>query len=255
MEILAKRNEMALFSITSLMSFGANLPPGALENFIDQRMLLVTLGASVLIALFQYLQLLLSTVMVVSSVGAGLPPELASAVGVHPPILAATLTVIVSLVLMNRLYNLLPTGIATENPERVDTSESRESVLAAISKGNQSALRQMIAKNIEINFIHNDTSPILLAAEKGYADITQMLIRHGADFQMQNQAGLTPIDIALSKKFIRTSEILYLAAKVKLENMGDISGNHENSSLPGKISQRAEEPKERINPVSANSSA
>jgi hypothetical protein len=213
MKLLAKRNEVALLLIISLMSFTANLPSGALGNLVDQRMLLVTLATSVFIALFQYVQMLLSTVMVLSSVGANLPPEVATAVGVQPPVLTATLAIIVLIALINRVLKLLPTGIAPKSKIKIDTEESRLALLGVISKGNQLGLLQLLETNVEINFFQDDISPILLSAEKGYSDITLILIQHGADFRAKNKAGLAPIDIALYKKFIRTTEILYLAEK------------------------------------------
>ncbi len=220
MQISAKHNEMALLSIISLISLIANLPTGSLSNFVDQRVLLATLGASVVIALFHYLQLLLSTVMLVSSVGASLPPGLATAIGIFPPALTATLALIVAVALLNRAFKLLPTGIAPENNTRTNTEESRLSLLAAITKGDQAALLRLLAANVEINFVRDGTAPILLAAEKGYSDITQILIGHGANFRVRNEAGLMPIEIALSKKFIRTAEILYLAEKESPKILG-----------------------------------
>ncbi len=223
MQISAKRNEMAMLSIISLMSFTANLPTGSLSNFVDQRVLLATLGASVIIALFHYLQLLLSTVMLVSSVGANLPTELASTIGIHPPALTTTLAIIVCVALLDRAIKLLQAGIASKNNTRTDTEESRLSLLAAITKGDQATLLRLLATNVEINFVQNGTAPILLAAEKGYSDITQILIQYGADFRIRNEAGLMPIEIALSKKFVRTTEILYLAAKEYPEEPGQIA--------------------------------
>lgn len=218
MHISAKRSEMALLSLISLMSFIANLPAGSLNNFIDRRMLLAALGASVVIALFQYVQLLLSTVMLFSTVGANLPSGLASALGIFPPALTATLAIIVCVALLNHALRLLPTGIA---PSRTDTEESRQALLAAIARGNQAALLRLLAANVEINFIQDGTTPILLAAEKGYSDITRILIRHGADFRIRNREGLTPFEIALSRKFIGTAEILHLAEKEQPENAGE----------------------------------
>lgn len=223
MRISAKHNEMALLSIISLISLIANLPTGSLSNFVDQRMLLATLGTAVVIALFHYLQLLLSTVMLVSSVGASLQPGLASAIGICPPALTATLAIIVCVVLLNRATKLLPTGIAPENTPRTDTEESRLSLLAAIMKGDQATLLRLLAENVEINFVRDGMAPILLAAEKGYSGITQILIQHGASFRIRNEAGLMPIEIALSKKFIRTAEILYLAEKECPEKPGQIA--------------------------------
>lgn len=223
MQISAKRNEMALLSIISLISLIANLPKGSLSSFVDQRVLLATLGASVVIALFHYLQLLLSTVMLVSSVGASLPPGLASAIGICPPALTAALALIVCAALLNRAFKLMPTGIAPENNTRIDTEESRLSLLAAIAKGDQAALLRLLAAKVEINFVRDGTAPILLAAEKGYSDITQILIQHGVNFRIRNEAGLMPIEIALSKRFVRTAELLYLAEKECPENPGQIA--------------------------------
>lgn len=223
MQISAKRNEMALLSIISLISLVANLPTVSQSSFVDQRMLLATLGTSVVIALFHYLQLLLSTVMLVSSVGASLPPGLASAIGIFPPALTATLAIIVSIALLNRAFKLMPTGITPENNTRTDTGESRLSLLAAIAKGDQAALLRLLAANVEINFVSDGTAPIFLAAEKGYSDITQILIQHGVNFRVRNEAGLMPIEIALSKRFVRTAEILYLAEKECPEKPGQIA--------------------------------
>lgn len=221
MQISAKRNEMVLLSIISLISLVANLPTGSLSNIVDQRMLLATLGTAIVIALFHYLQLLLSTVMLVSSVGASLPPGLASAIGICPPALTATLAIIVAVALLNRALKLMPTGIAPAT--RLDTEESRLSLLAAITKGDQAALLRLLAANVEINFVRDGMAPILLAAEKGYSDIIQILIQHGANFRIRNEKGLMPIEIALSKRFIRTAEILYLAEKEYPEIPGQIA--------------------------------
>ena len=220
MRFISKKKELVLLSIISLMSFTANLPLDTLNHFIDQRMLVVTLATSVIIAMFQYVQMLLSSVMLLSSIGANLPPEVASEVGIHPPVLTATLAVIVLIALFNRFYKLLPTGIGSKNTTKIDNEDTRLSVLAAISKGNQIGLLQLLETNVEINFVHDNTSPIYLAAEKGYSDIVQILIQHGADFRVRNAAGLMPIDIALTKKFIRTTEILYLAEKEHSEPAG-----------------------------------
>ena len=220
MKIPAKRNELALLSIISLISLVANLPTVSQSSFVDQRMLLATLGASVAIALFHYLHLLLSTAMLISSVGASLPPELASTIGIHPPALTATLAIIASVGLLNRAFKLLPTGIT---PSRIDTEESRLSLLTAITKGDQATLLRLLATNVEINFVQDGTAPILLAAEKGYSDITRILIQHGVNFRIRNEAGLMPIEIALSKKFLRTAEILNLAEREYPQKPGQIA--------------------------------
>jgi ankyrin repeat protein len=68
--------------------------------------------------------------------------------------------------------------------------------------------------NAGINFTLNGTTPLHLAAEKGYSDIVQLLIDHGANLSIENAERKTPLEVALDKKvFIRTTEILFNASK------------------------------------------
>jgi ankyrin repeat protein len=80
-------------------------------------------------------------------------------------------------------------------------------MLEAIAKGDQATLIQLLALNESVNFTQGGTTPLHLAAEKGYPDIMRMLIRHGADYRIKNAQGKTALEVALSKKkFIDTTE-------------------------------------------------
>jgi ankyrin repeat protein len=70
--------------------------------------------------------------------------------------------------------------------------------------------------NVNVNFFDNGTTPLHLAAEKGYPEIVQLLINYGADFRKKNAQGKTALEIALEKKkFILTTEILHTATAGK----------------------------------------
>ena len=91
--------------------------------------------------------------------------------------------------------------------------------MAAIAKGDQVTLHRMLTMNVNVNFSLNGTTPLHLAAEKGYPDIVRLLIKYGADFRKKNAQGKTALEIALDKKkFIQTTEILHNASKPYFAN-------------------------------------
>ena len=63
------------------------------------------------------------------------------------------------------------------------------------SLNRNSHLHRLLQMNVEINFIQDGTAPILIAAEKGYADVMQILLHHGAKFRVYNGEGTTPMEI------------------------------------------------------------
>jgi ankyrin repeat protein len=124
-----------------------------------------------------------------------------------------SMSIIVAIALFNYAFKLLPTGV---EKRRLDTIESRKAVLAAVAKGDVVNLHRLLAMNVEINFVHEGTAPILIAAENGYADIMQILVHQGAKVRVQNAEGKMPMEIALAKGFTRTAEIIHYASEADL---------------------------------------
>jgi hypothetical protein len=211
MQEQAKLSEIAILCIVSLMALAANLPESLVGNLIDQKLLIITLTVSVVIALFRYLRLMLFITISVLAIGANIPEELAGVIDINPIVMVVTLILLVAASLLNQALKLLP----TEKIEvaKLDTPESRHAILTAIMKGDLSTLHHLLAMDVEINFVHNGTAPIFLATEKGYADIVLILLSHGAKFRVKNVAGKTPMEIALMHKYTRIAEILHYAAK------------------------------------------
>ena len=86
--------------------------------------------------------------------------------------------------------------------------------MRAIAKGDQATVLRLLAMNESVNFTENGTTPLHLAAEKGYPDIVRILISHGADFRIKNAEGKTALEVALDKKkFVKTQEILHTVSK------------------------------------------
>ncbi len=225
-EIQFKGSEIVILVVVSLMGFLANLPETYGGRLIDRKLILASLIAVVVIAMFRYLQMLLLMVIVILSIGANLPADMAQALGISQLALLFALGSMVVITLANRIFNLLPTDSQSDAAQSSDTvvpdfdtfvpdlNNARQFMLTAISKGDSAALRLLLAMNASINFVLNGTTPLHLAAEKGYSNIVQLLLDHGADPHALNAERKTPLEVALAKKkFARTTEILFSVTK------------------------------------------
>ncbi len=213
MKVKVKSTEFFLFSLVTLLSIAANLPMEELGGVISQQTLLIVLAAVVVIALFRYLRLLAFLCVLTLAVGANLPERLSEALGISQLVMLIFLGVIILISALNKLMRL-PLEPKAAETKKVDTDESRKAILIAISIGNVKRLRWLISHNMEINFVDNGASPALLAAEKGNSEIMQLLIFHNADLSATNSEGMTPYEVALSRGFKRTAEII----KFSIEN-------------------------------------
>ena len=216
MKIQAKFSEVAMLFIVVVLSIAANLSDHYdLGHLVNRKVLLIVLTATIVIALFRYLRLMLFATIATLAIGANLPDQIASSLGVSPLVMAASLGMLISVSVVSYLFKLLPTGI--EQP-CINTAESRKSVLTAVMKGDLVNLHRLLEMNVEINFTENGTMPVFIAAENGYADVMQILVHNGAQFRVQNAEGKTPMEIALAKGYTRIAEILHHAAESHLAN-------------------------------------
>jgi hypothetical protein len=213
MKVQAKLSDIIALATVILMSVTANLTERFMGDVVNKKILLIALTVAVVIALFRHLRLLLFLTIATLAIGANLPAGLASALGISPPIMIIAMAIIVAIVLFNYAFKLLPTGV---EKRRLDTIESRKAVLAAVAKGDVVNLHRLLVMNVEINFVHEGTAPILIAAENGYADIMQILVHQGAKVRVQNAEGKMPMEIALAKGFTRTAEIIHYASEADL---------------------------------------
>jgi Ankyrin repeats (3 copies) len=218
MKVQIKFSEIAILLVVSLMSFAANLPDSILGNMVDKKVLLATLTAFVVIAMCRYLRMMLIVAISILAIGANLPAELASALGISQLALIVSLGFLVTVSLLNYAFRLLPMGIEEPEVPAPAVDEARHAMLAAISKGDLATLHQLLAMNVDVNFVLDGTTPIHLATEKGYSEIVRILIRHGANFRAKDAEGRRPLEIALTKRFVRTTEILFEANKPYFAN-------------------------------------
>jgi ankyrin repeat protein len=211
MKVQAKFSEIAMLFVVIALSIAANLSDRfGLDDIISRKVLLMLLTATIFIALFHYLRLMLFIAILALAIGANLPDEIARALGISPFVMLVSLGLLVTVSVVSYLFKLLPTGI--EQP-KINTEESRKSVLTAVKKGDLVNLHRLLKYNAEINFTEDGTRPVFIAAENGYTDVMQILVHNGANFNVQNAEGKTPKDIALAKGYTRIAEIINHASE------------------------------------------
>ncbi len=211
MKVQAKFSEVVMLFIVIVLSIAANLSDRyEIGNLVSRKMLLIVLTTTIVIALFHYLRLMLFITIAALAIGANLPDQIATTLGVSPLVMLVSLGLLISVSLVSYVFKLLPTGI--EEP-KINTVESRKSVLTAVTKGDLVNLHRLLKINTEINFSEDGTMPVFIAAENGYADVMQILVHNGAKFRVKNADGKTPMDIALAKGYTRIAEILNHAAE------------------------------------------
>jgi ankyrin repeat protein len=211
MKVQAKFSEIAMLFVVVALSIAANLSDHyGLGDIISRKTLLILLTGTIFVALYHYLRLMLFFTILILAIGANLPDEIATTLGISPFVMLVSLGLLVTVSLLSYLFKLLPTGI--EQP-RINTEESRKSVLTAVRKGDLVNLHRLLKYNAEINFTEDGTMPVFIAAENGYADVMQILVHNGVKFRVQNAEGKTPMDIALAKGYTRIAEILNHAAE------------------------------------------
>ncbi len=224
------REVVALVAVL-LMSVGANLPDKIPHNLIDRRLLIGTLVAVTVIAMFRYLRMLLVLAITILAFGANLPTEIAQDLGISKMTLLVALAVLVAITLVNRRFQLMPTAAEPDKLEApdeddslvLDRSSAQQLMLASIAKGDLPTVRKLVARRVDVNFTLNGTTPLHVAAEHGYSSIVQFLLECGADVLALNAEHMTALDVALAiKKFAKTTDLLFAATMPHLGKTADV---------------------------------
>jgi hypothetical protein len=224
-----KTSEVIILLAASVMSFLANVPDSVLGNLVDKNIVLAALITLVVVAMFRYLQMLLLLTISILAIGANLPAEMAAALGISQPALLVALGILVAITLANRFLKWLPTG---KDAPQQKTRDMRQDMLAAIAGGDRAAVQSLLLLNPNVNFNFNGTTPLHLAAEKGYPDIVRLLIAHGADFRKKNAYGKTPLEVALAKtRFIQTEDILFNSNRTYVATAGHVEPRRADSEI------------------------
>lgn len=203
------RAEWLLIALIFGLSVAANLPAelqmvGQLPPIALQILLLVLLT----FALVRYAPLSLVIAISILVVGSGTSGLLADYFQVeHWGFLAITgLMLLLSLGI--HLFNL---SVQDSVPEGGAT-QSIQMLFRAVEQGNLAWTYRLLAMGADIN-VRNEAgqTPLMRAAAKGYADMVQVLIQNGANPRLENNRGESAMTIALMKGYKRIAESLKMA--------------------------------------------
>jgi len=90
---------------------------------------------------------------------------------------------------------------AIKELSRLGIKRSREQFLHAVHEGNQTVVDLFVRSNFNIHISDQDGVPVLLAAlKKGYTVIAGILINKGADVNVHDKMGVTPLLLVCSKR-------------------------------------------------------
>ena len=211
MKMQIKSSEVLILLAASAMSFLANLPDSILSNMVDRKALLIALTALIVVAMLHYLRMVLLLAISILAIGANLPAELASSLGISQLALLVSLSVMVTIFLLNRAATLLPKDEEIPSPT---IANSRQNLLTAITKGDVPMLHRLISMKVDVNFTEDGMTPLHLAAEQGNIEIVRLLIAQGADYRKKTSEGKSLAEIMKEKiKLTQAEELQHNANK------------------------------------------
>lgn len=209
-KLKTKLSDGVIILMVLVMSVAANLPK-TYESGIDRRYLLAGLIGIVVVSLIKYLKFTLILVVAVLAVGANLPSQLATDLGVDRGVMMFALGAMVIISLANQLFKL-PTGLGKDDKTVTQNMHGAAALFGAIGKGRlptvQALLQQGVSPNVKTK---GGQTPLMYAAAKGYADLCQVLIDRGAMVGTIDSNNYTALKIAQAKNFSRVVEILQAA--------------------------------------------
>ena len=199
--------DIALVSMVTLMSIGANLPESFMATMgINQTYLLVGLVAVVAVSLVRYLKFTLVLVIAILAVGANLPNELAREIGVDPQIMFFALMAMVGTSLINFVIKL-PKGV--KPIAQINSMHGSRTLCHAAAKGHASMVYSLISAGINPNFKDEKGQlPLVVAAASGQALVVKLLLDNGADVSAKDGSGVTAIEAASRAGFSQTALLL-----------------------------------------------
>ncbi len=203
------RAEWLLITLIFGVCVAANLPAEAqlavpVPQIVLQVVLLTLLG----FALVRYTPLSIVIATSILVVGSGTSRLLADHFQVEHWGLLALTGLVLLLSLGVHLLDLSDQDSDTE----VGLTQSIQLLFHAVEQGDVAWTCRLLAMGADINLRDEaGQTPLIRAAAKGYADMVQVLIQNGANPRLENNSGESAMTIALMKGYTRIAESLKMA--------------------------------------------
>ncbi len=203
------RAEWLLIATVFGLSIAANLPAEFQAAVrVSPIAAQILLGLLTVFALVRYAPLPMVIAFSMLFVASGLPWILES----HFQLGYWFFLVIVALMLLVSLGYRVLSSKEQDTGSRNGGSQNVQTLFRVVERGNLAWTHRLIALGADVN-VRNEAgqTPLMIATEKGYADMVQVLIQHGANPKIVNKQGETALTIALMKGYTRIAESLELA--------------------------------------------
>jgi hypothetical protein len=187
------------------LSVAANL---SAESPLTPGALLLVLLAIMSFALVRYVPLAVVIAISLLLVGSGTPSMLAG----HFQIGEWIVLMLIGLVLLLSLGAYILKLHDQDEPSESGASQSVQTLFRVVDQGNIAWTHRLIAMGADVNVRNEDgETPLMRAAAKGYADMVQVLLQHGANPGLHNGRGESALTIALMRGYTRIAESLKFA--------------------------------------------
>ena len=204
------RTEWLFLVLTFGLSIGVNLsgdPQAALPvaSLLLQLLLLLLLA----FALIRYVALSVVIAICILLVGSGVSRLLGEHFGVAE---TAVLVIVGLTVLLSFGRQLLVAGDQRRSIDGDNITQHNQTIFRAVHQGNLPWTHRLLGMGADVNVRdENGRTPLMCAAAKGYADMVQVLIQNGADPKLKNNTGESAMSMAIMKGYTRIAKALEIA--------------------------------------------
>lgn len=207
--------EWTLLGLVGTMALVANLPRHLVDRIgIDPGLIMAMLGLMVVFALFLYVRFFFFLLYAVLAVGANLPDQWASSLGISQMPMLMALVAMVALSLFNYGVKMLPSGL--EPKQRKQNPEAIRVLLDAIARDNLPYIKTLLSMDFDLDTVDDQgMTPLMRAAQRGNFKVVQMLIKRGASPLLSGPSGRAS-DVALQNNFPAVTEFLKKVEEVQL---------------------------------------
>lgn len=191
-----RRREWTLVGLVAIAAGLANLPHEFAQSLhLNTHYLVAVLGLLVLLGLFLYIRFTFFLLYALLVIGANLPEQWATGLGIAKMPMLIALGFMVAGSLVNYVVNLVPTGL--EQKSKTKSLEGLKALSHYVDRGSLSLTKRVLDLDIDPNMLDEQgLSPLMRAAKTNQQEMVELLLHYGADPAMLGGDGSTAVILA-----------------------------------------------------------